>query len=184
MRIIVITKIKCIHYLLKGSLKINIFMKEAKKQNRSLKMKKIFILVMALAVMISASIYAQGINANNKKPPQSDGKNSKEQCECDNCPPKGKGIDMSKLSQSQRTQVQAINQKYAIDLSNFSLDIQKQNNIIKAEMMKDSPNKTTIDAAIDTKSNLQAQMAKMEIEKRLAIQAVVKPANSNAAVQS
>lgn len=133
-------------------------------------MKKIFILVMALAVMVGSSVYAQGNNQGNRGDERRPRPNTQQQ---ERRKPQG-GIDLSKLSEAQRAEVRAIQQKYAIDLSNFSLDIKKQDNVIKAEMMKDSPDKSVIDAAIDTKTSLQASRSKMKYEERLAINAVIK----------
>ncbi len=144
-------------------------------------MKKVFILVMALAVMVSASIYAQDRNRDDDRRPDDRGRGDRVEKRDDHRHQRGgERIDMSKLSEAQRKEIKTINDKYKIDLSNFSLDIKKQNNVIKAEMMKDSPDKATIDAAIDAKSSLEAQMAKMKFEKMLAIKAVVKPASPSA----
>ncbi len=141
-------------------------------------MKKVFVLVMALAVMVGSSLYAQGNdNRGNERRPRP---NTQQQ---DRKGGNKRGIDLSKLSETQRAEVKAIQQKYDIELSNFSLDIKKQNNIIKAEMRKDSPDKSVIDTAIDEKTNLQAQREKMKFEERLAIQAIIKASKATTSAE-
>ncbi len=142
-------------------------------------MKKIMTLVMALAVMVSASVYAQSSdnrrerqNNHSRMEQQHRGHSHQEQCPRINRQKNG-GIDMSKLSEAQRKEVDEINRKYSIQLSDLSLDIKKQENVIKAEMMKDEPSKETIDAAIDAGSSLKAQRTKLVFEKKLAIKAIV-----------
>ncbi len=134
-------------------------------------MKKVFILIMALSIMIAANIYAQGGNSSNSGQRQ----NSEQTRSQKGSNPK---LDLSKLSAAQRAEIKAIQKKYEIDLSNLSLDIKKQENVIKAEMMKSNPNKTTINAAIDAKSSLEAQRAKLKMEEMIEIKAVIHPATA------
>ncbi len=142
-------------------------------------MKKVFTLVMALAVMVGSSVYAQSNDRrrdNNDEQPRIEqrggGAQNQGQRPQMNKPRKEK-IDMSKLSEAQRNEVREIQKKYSVQLSDLSLDIKKQGNVIKAEMMKDEPNKATIDSAIDTGSNLKAQRSKLMFEQKLAIKAIV-----------
>ncbi len=145
-----------------------------------MKMKKVFTMVMAMALLVSASVFAQ---AGSDKRGEQDSKPRMEQrgggsqqgqrpAPKMNAQKRG-GIDMSKLSEAQRAELKSIGDKYKIQLSDLSLDIKKQGNIIKAEMMKDEPNKATIDSAIDAGSSLKATREKLMAEKKLAVKAVI-----------
>ncbi len=144
-----------------------------------MKMKKVFTMVMAMAIFATASVFAQSTDRRSNddgRQPRMEQRGGGEQGQRP-APKMQKqkkgGIDMSKLSEAQRNEIKELDKKYSVQLSDLGLDIKKQGNIIKAELMKDEPSKTTIDAAIDAGSNLKAQRAKLAMEKKLAVKAIV-----------
>ncbi len=83
------------------------------------------------------------------------------------------GKHMENLSDSQKAEAKAVHEKYESQLKELSTEMKKQGDIIKAEMMKDSPNKTTIDSAIDTSSKLEASKKKLMLERSMEMKTIV-----------
>ncbi len=86
---------------------------------------------------------------------------------------KGGRHNRAELNDSQKAEIKAIHDKYETELSELSAGLKKQGDIIKAEMMKDSPNKATIDKAVDEGSKLEASKKKITIEKSLEIKNII-----------
>jgi len=87
-----------------------------------------------------------------------------------------RGYNYAPLTEAQIKKLDNIEVKYYERLSNASLEMEKQNNIIRTEMMKDSPNKGKIDTAIDKKLESQATRQKLLLEMDLAMNVVINEA--------
>ena len=169
-------------------------------------MKKIFVLILALAVLSTGSIYAyersghyQGNNNssydnhNGCRGSRNGGRGSRNGGRgygrnhrsgygrhnmngsrgYGNHYRNGRNNYAALLTDAQVKEIDNIRADYYERLSNASLEMEKQNNIIRAEMMKESPDKAKIDAAIDAKLEAQGQSQKLRIEMNMAIDTIL-----------
>ena len=160
-------------------------------------MKKIFVLILALAVLSIGSIYAyersghyQG-NNNSSYGNHNGGNHNRNGYRGYGCNNRngngrhnmnggygshyrnGRNNYAALLTDAQVKEIDNIRADYYERLSNASLEMEKQNNIIRAEMMKESPDKAKIDAAIDAKLEAQGQSQKLRIEMNMAIDTIL-----------
>lgn len=71
------------------------------------------------------------------------------------------------LTEAQKSELKVINDKYEAQMLELSAKLKEQGDIIKAELSKDSPNKATIDAAVEAGSKLEASRKKLMIERSI-----------------
>jgi len=126
-------------------------------------MKKVFILVLAFAVLSIGSIYAHHADGHRtEKTYTLMGGDYKD------------GLTLDQINE-----IDAIVAKYDDDFIKADEEIIKQDNIIKSEMMKGNPNKSKIDAAIDAKSKIETTIEKLQIEMNIAIDEVLGKAENS-----